>query len=153
MSAEKNAVSPPLSISKVPPFPQYLYICHDSINNRLRMYIGNDSLNFSGEKPSVWLSKCYASIFDPQSQKVKRGIVFSEREIITRSGMNSGAQFFYDIKPSDLRDLFCNGALVIHFTAILTLFGSTPNNAMISHYSCMNLIIFIHYILLGEHAH
>ncbi len=120
MSAKKTAVSPPLVFSRVLPFPLYLYTSYDSANKRLKMYIGNDNLNYSEEKPSVWLSKCYASIFDPQTQKVKNGIYFSEKEIVTSSGVTSCSQHFNNTEAQELRELFFNGALVIHFTATLT---------------------------------
>lgn len=83
------------------------------------MYFGNSNLNYSGKMPSVWLSKCYASIFDPQSKIVKHGICYDERELVTTGGMNRASQYF-NLKPSDLRELFQEGALVIHFCATLT---------------------------------
>ena len=120
MNAKKAAQSPPFEVSKVSPFPLYLYINYDSANNRLCMYFGHDNLNYSEKKPSVWLSKCYASIFDPQSQNVKHGICFSEKEIVSSNGVYKASEYFNNLKPLDLRKLFQEGALVIHFCATLT---------------------------------
>ena len=120
LNAKKTAQSPPLDISKVSPFALYLYASYDSSNKRLRLYFGHDNLNYGDEKPTVWLSKCYASLFDPQTMKVKHGINMSDKEIIKSSGVSNAEQYFNSLKETDLQELLHNGALVIHFHATLT---------------------------------
>ena len=124
LNAKKTAQSPPLDISKVSPFALYLYTCYEHANQRLYLYLGHDSLNYSDEKPSVWLSKCYASLFDSQTMKVKHGISMSDKEIITSSGVSNAGQYFTNLKETDLQELLHNGALVIHFHATLTSLSS-----------------------------